>query len=74
MDGHTANRRQELTQLWLVHRHAPSEDDRLEQVLEAALPSAPPTAHDVDDGEPGFDAVAMVRHAQTARGEVNTWP
>ncbi len=67
MDGHAARRRQELAQLWLVVRYAPTEDDRLEQVLEAALPTATP-----DDGgagdEPAFDPVSMVRRAQHNEG------
>lgn len=67
-DAYAARRRRELGQLWLVIRHAQNGD---EDNPDAVLPPGPhDTAAELDDddGDPGFDAVALVRRARQNEG------
>lgn len=63
LDAHNVRRRRELTDLWLVIRHAQNSD---ENTPDSILPALTTAAHEVDDDgdEDGFDAVAMVRRSR----------
>ncbi len=66
MDAHTARRRRELSDLWLVIRHAQhSEESNPDSVLPGAV--AAPTPADDDEDADGF-ALSMVRRARQKEG------